>query len=129
MSPTKQTSVQAWEAFCDQLKLAGAVLARESTPDDELTQAEGLRKLVRTIRMGFEASLEYGNTDFPEVYQVLTPTTLGEGETADAHYHQAMIDSARLTVSMASAAKRPTWSSPSMPARSAWTAAAPRSQR
>ena len=95
MSPTKQTSVQAWEAFCDQLKLAGAVLARESTPDDELTQAEGLRKLVRTIRMGFEASLEYGNTDFPEVYQVLTPTTLGEGETADAHYHQAMIDGSK----------------------------------
>lgn len=95
MSPTKQTSVQAWEAFCDQLKLAGAVLARESTPDDELTQAEGLRKLLRMIRMGFEASLEYGNTDFPEVYQLVTPTTVGEGENADAHYHQAMIDGSK----------------------------------
>lgn len=95
MSTTKQASVQAWEAFCDQLKQAGAVLAREATPEDDLTQAEGLRKLVRMIRMGFEASLEYGNTDFPEVYQLVTPTTVGEGENADAHYHQAMIDGSK----------------------------------
>ena len=92
MSTEKQTSVRAWESFCEQLKQAGQVLARESTPDDELTQAEGLRKLVRMIRMGFEATLEYGNRDFPEVYQLVTPTTLGEGETSDAHYHQVVID-------------------------------------
>lgn len=95
MSTAKQTSVAAWETFCDQLKQAGSVLAQDATPGDELTQAEGLRKLVRMIRMGFEASLEYGNTDFPEVYQLVTPTTVGEGENADAHYHQAMIDGSK----------------------------------
>ena len=95
MSSHREASVKAWEVFCDQLKLAGGVLAAETTPGDELTQAEGLRKLVRMIRMGFEASLEYGNTDFPAVYQLVTPTTLGEGETSDAHYHQTIIDGAK----------------------------------
>ena len=95
MTSSKQASVAAWEAFCDQLKQAGAVLGRATTPEDELTQAEGLRKLVRMIRMGFDASLEYGSVEHPEVYQLVTPTTLGEGETSDAHYHQAMIDGRR----------------------------------
>ena len=95
MSTAKQTSVKAWDSFCEQLKQAGGVLARDATPDDELSQAEGLRKLVRMIRMGFEATLEYGNTDFPEVYQLVTPTTLGEGETSDAHYHQVVIDGSK----------------------------------
>lgn len=92
MSDNKTLSVRAWEDFCDSLKPAGAVLARAATPDDELTLAEGLRKLVRMIRMGFEATLEYGNTDHPEVYQLVTATTLGEGETSDSRYHQVMID-------------------------------------
>ena len=53
MSSHREASVKAWEVFCDQLKLAGGVLAAETTPGGELTQAEGLRKLVRMIRMGF----------------------------------------------------------------------------
>lgn len=95
MSSHREASVKAWEAFCDQLKLAGGALASEATPGDELTQAEGLRKLVRMIRMGLEATLEYGNTDFPAVYQLVTPTTVGEGETSDSHYFQTMIDGAK----------------------------------
>ncbi|HMV71326.1 MAG TPA: DUF1214 domain-containing protein [Pseudomonadales bacterium] len=95
MSDNKKLSVQAWEAFCDSLKPAGAVLARAATPDDQLTQAEGLRKLVRMIRMGFEAALEYGNTGHPEVYQLVTSTTLGEGETSDSRYYQVMIDGSK----------------------------------
>ncbi|CAB1369900.1 DUF1214 domain-containing protein [Denitratisoma oestradiolicum] len=95
MNNIKQKSVAAWEAFCDQLKQAGSVLGQDATPGDELTQAEGLRKLVRMIRMGLDASLEYGNTDYPKVYQLVTPTTLGEGETSDSHYYQAMIDGSK----------------------------------
>jgi hypothetical protein len=95
MSTDKLDSVKAWEDFCEQLKAAGAVLARPSTPRDDLSQAEGLRKLVRMIRMGFEASLEYADTHHPEVYRLVTPTTLGEGETSDARYYQTMIDGSK----------------------------------
>jgi hypothetical protein len=51
--------VNAWEEFCDQLKRAGQLLADERTPKDDLTQPEGLRKLLRMMRMGFEVSLEH----------------------------------------------------------------------
>jgi len=81
-----------WEAFCEQLKLAGRVMHRETTPTDDLSQAEGYRKLARLIRVGLEASLEYADPNHPEVYQSVTSTTLGEGETSDARYHQAFID-------------------------------------
>src|SRR5690606_24578552 len=95
MSEQTPASVKAWEDFCEQLKAAGAVLARPSTPRDELSQAEGLRKLARMVRVGLEATLEYADTRYPEIYQLITPTTLGEGETSDARYHQAMIDGRR----------------------------------
>jgi hypothetical protein len=83
-----------WEDFCERLKRAGGVLSRPTTPQDDFTIAEGLRKLVHFIRVGFEASVEYADTEHPRVYQSVTPTTLGEGETSDAVYHQAFIDGA-----------------------------------
>ena len=95
MSSTAPASVKAWEEFCEQMKGAAAVLARPTTPQDDLTQAEGLRKLARMIRMGLDATLEYADTNHPEVYQLVTPTTLGEGETSDARYYQTMIDGRR----------------------------------
>lgn len=95
MDDRRAESAKVWEAFCDQLKLAANVLVRDTTPGDDLTQAEGLRKLVRMIRMGFDASLEYANTDFPEVYQHATSTSVEEGETSDARYYQAFIDGSR----------------------------------
>jgi hypothetical protein len=87
-----EATAAAWEKFCDDLKAAGKVLLREQTPADELTRAEGLRKLVRLIRNGFEATLEYADPYHPQIYQSVTATTTGEGETSDARYHQAFID-------------------------------------
>jgi len=83
---------ELWDDFCEQLKHAGRVLARDTTPQDELTLAEGYRKLVHLIRIGFDAAVDFADTEQPRVYQSVTATTLGEGETADAHYHQAFID-------------------------------------
>ena len=50
MSPpeTNEAAV-AWERFCEELKQAGHALLRETTPQDPLTQAEGLRYLARHL--------------------------------------------------------------------------------
>jgi hypothetical protein len=85
---------EAWDEFCEQLKRAGRVLDRDATLKDELTLAEGYRKLVHLVRMGFDAAVDFADTEHPQVYQLVTATTLGEGETPDAHYHQAFIDGA-----------------------------------
>lgn len=84
--------VDPWEEFCEQLKRAGRVLRRDTTPKDELTIAEGCRKLVHLVRIGFEATHDFADTGHPRIYQSVTATTLGEGETSDARYHQAFID-------------------------------------
>ena len=95
MGAGRLESVEAWEAFCRELERAGQLLADEHTPKDDLTQAEGLRKLLRMLRMGFEVSLEYGNPEHPRIYQHATELTVEEGETSDARYAQAVIDGSR----------------------------------
>jgi hypothetical protein len=84
----------AWDDFCERLKRAGRALERPTTPQDALTRAEGYRKLVHLIRVGFDATLDHADTQHPRVYRSVTRTSLGEGETADARYHQAFIDGA-----------------------------------
>ncbi len=81
-----------WQEFCEQLKQAGRVMQREGVPGDELTRAEGYRHLARLIRMGFETTFEYADTQRPQLVQAVSATMLGEGETSDARYHQAFID-------------------------------------
>jgi hypothetical protein len=83
-----------WEDFCERLKRAGRVLHRDATPKDELTLAEGYRHLARLIRMGFEMTVEFADPERPQIYQAVSSTMLGEGETADARYHQVFIDGA-----------------------------------
>jgi len=85
-------SEDAWVEFCDELKEAGRVLLRESTPKDELTQAEGLRHLVRLVHLGFMASFELADSERPRIVPAVSKTMLGEGETSDARYHYAFID-------------------------------------
>ena len=43
-----------WEAFCDTLKQAGELLTADGVPQDEQTQAEGLRYLSRIARAALE---------------------------------------------------------------------------
>lgn len=81
-----------WDDFCEQLKRAGRVMRRDTTPKDDLSLAEGYRKLVHLVRVGFEATLDFADPQHPRIYQSVTATTLGEGETSDARYHQAFID-------------------------------------
>ena len=89
---TARRAVESWERFCEELKAAGGVLAREATPGDEQNLAEGLRFLARMLRAGFENGFEYANPQHPMLGPMVTPTLVYEGVTADAHYHHAFID-------------------------------------
>jgi hypothetical protein len=85
-------SEDAWVEFCEELKRAGRVMLRESTPKDDLTQAEGYRHLARLAHMGFMAGFELADTERPRIVPAVSETMLGEGETSDARYHHAFID-------------------------------------
>lgn len=85
-------SEDTWVEFCEELKRAGQVMLRESTPKDELTQAEGYRKLARLIHIGFMTSFELADSDRPQILPAVSKSMLGEGETSDARYHHAFID-------------------------------------
>lgn len=85
-------AADAWERFCAELARAGAVLRRPTTPQDELTQAEGLRYLSRMIRAGLENRLEMADLEHPTLTPMVDRWLLYEGVTSDARYHHAIID-------------------------------------
>jgi hypothetical protein len=97
MAPTDQhpgtnAAAAAWERFCEDLKRAGDVLLRESTPQDELTQAEGLRYLARHLHVGFENAYELADPDQPRLFPMVGSHKLYEGVTGDCRYHHAYFD-------------------------------------
>lgn len=85
-------SGKAWEDFCDQLKLAGAVLKYPGTPQDPFQQAEGLRYLSRLTRAGLEAYLEYGDTSHPVLTRMVHETVKLGADNPDNYYMNAQID-------------------------------------
>lgn len=58
-------SGQAWNAFCDALKRAGAQVLRPEAPAGALDRAEGWRYLTRLLRIGLEMHLEFADGDAP----------------------------------------------------------------
>jgi hypothetical protein len=84
-------SGQAWEEFCDQLKLAGANLMYPGTPRDPFQQAEGLRYLTRLTRGGLEAFVEYSDPAFPVFRRMAHETVKLGADNPDNIYLNAQI--------------------------------------
>ena len=85
-------SVDAWNKFCESLKDTGQILLEEKTPQDETTQADGLRYLVHMIRAGFENTYEFSDVTRPVLVPMVSPTLLYEGAGSAARYLQGYID-------------------------------------
>src|SRR6266545_5298295 len=81
-----------WERFCDELKVLGADLGRPSTPDDELTVAEGIRHLTRLVRMGLETSVESLGPSHPALTQIVDDTKKFGCDNPDTIYLSAALD-------------------------------------
>lgn len=88
-------AADAWEHFCEEIKQAGQVLLRESTPQDEVTQAEGLRYLARQLHVGFENAYELADLDNPRLHPMVGSHKLYEGVTGDCRYHHAYFDGSK----------------------------------
>jgi hypothetical protein len=84
--------VRRWEQFCDDLKGAGRLLARPSTPDDELTAAEGIRHLTRLLRMGLEANVETLGPSYPVLTRLVDDTKKFGCDNPDTMYMSAALD-------------------------------------
>lgn len=84
-------SGKTWEAFCDQLKLAGTTLQSAGTPKDAFNQAEGMRYLSRLTRAGLEAFVEYADPAFPILKRMVHETVKMGADNPDNFYFNAQI--------------------------------------
>jgi hypothetical protein len=92
----------AWDAFCDALKRAGAQVLRPEVPADPLTRAEGFRYLSRLARAGLESCVEFGDPRFPAFYSLSHETLKIGADNPDNLYLNARVDG-RLTYRVAGA--------------------------
>ncbi|MCB1704105.1 MAG: DUF1214 domain-containing protein [Halioglobus sp.] len=86
-------SGKVWADFCDQLKAAGEVILRDSSPDSELDRAEGWRYLSRLVRLSLEQYVEHSDTSAPTFYRLSHETAKIGCDNPDCIYGNAVLDS------------------------------------
>jgi hypothetical protein len=81
-----------WEDFCDQLKAAGDLVFRDSTPAHDIDRAKGFRLLARNIALALQFQMENNDPDFPELLHYFDPLRKQGGDNTDALYVGAPIN-------------------------------------
>jgi hypothetical protein len=80
-----------WEDFCDTLKSAGAVVLRESSPQNPFDRAEGYRYLSRLVRLALEKFVEHDDPAAPTFYRLSHETAKIGCDNPDSLYQNAAI--------------------------------------
>lgn len=83
----------AWDAFCDQLKVAGKIVLDESVPDNDIDRVEGYRYLARLTRCALESYLESADNRAPEFRRPVHETIKMGMDNPDNVYLSAPVDS------------------------------------
>ena len=82
----------AWHQFCDTLRDAGDLLIESGVPQDDQTQADGLRYLSRMARAALEWYVEFNDPAFPVLYRPAHETIKLGADNPDNLYQKAVID-------------------------------------
>jgi hypothetical protein len=82
----------AWEAFCEALQAAGAVIRRPGSPAEALDRAEGCRYLSRLTRLALEKFVEHADPTAPSFYRLSHETAKIGCDNPDSLYLNATID-------------------------------------
>ncbi len=80
-----------WEAFCEALGQAGAVLRRPGSPAAALDRAEGCRYLGRLTRLALEKFVEHADPAAPSFYRLSHETAKIGCDNPDSVYLNAAI--------------------------------------
>jgi hypothetical protein len=89
---TESRARATWHQFCDALKEAGDLLVESGVPQDEQTQADGLRYLSRMARAALEWYVEFNDPAFPVLYRPAHETIKLGADNPDNLYQKAVID-------------------------------------
>lgn len=81
-----QVLTQAWDQFCDQLKVAGRLPFSPGVPGGDLSRAAGFRCLAQNIGLGMQFFLENDDPLHPELLHYFDPTRKQGGDNPDAVY-------------------------------------------
>ena len=81
----------SWDDFCDQLKEAGDLVFRDTTPVRDIDRAKGFRLLARNISLALQFHLENNDPGFPELLHYFDPLRKQGGDNTDALYVGAPI--------------------------------------
>ena len=82
----------SWDEFCEQLKNAGDLVFRDTTPVQDIDRAKGLRLLARNVSLALQFHLENNDPDFPELLHYFDPMRKQGGDNTDALYVGAPIN-------------------------------------
>ena len=85
-------ALRAWEDFCDNLKQAGRLLVRPTTPTREIDQVTGARALARNIALGLQFEFENNDPLYPELMHYFDPVRKQGGDNTDAIYVGAPVN-------------------------------------
>ena len=83
---------KSWDSFCEELKSAGDLIFRDTTPDNALTRAKGLRLLARNISLALQFNIDNIDTTHPELLHYFDPIRKQGGDNTDALYVGAPIN-------------------------------------
>jgi hypothetical protein len=84
--------IDAWNEFCDRLKLAGRLPLRQMTPKGSLDQAAGFRLLARNVALALQFNYENADSLNPEIMHFFDPIHKQGGDNNDALYCYAPIN-------------------------------------
>jgi hypothetical protein len=91
-NPNDSRLKASWDDFCEQLKGAGELIFRDTTPKHDIDRAKGLRLLSRNIALALQFHLENNDPDFPELLHYFDPLRKQGGDNTDALYVGAPIN-------------------------------------
>jgi Protein of unknown function (DUF1214) len=91
-SPFDKELKEAWDAFCDRLKSAGALVFKDVNPATALQRVDGFRYLTQNLSQAFDLGLETKDTRYPALHAFCSPTRKLGSDNADCIYIQAWID-------------------------------------